>query len=76
MKYQVELDKDKDIELRRMFFWDAVNKKRLSVFETNYTLASPGRPYKMEPKTVYLMVWKYRLFVVSTTFIFTGLTAV
>ena len=56
MKYQVELDKDKDIELRRMFFWDAVNSKRLFVFETNYTLASPRTNYVMEPKTIYLMV--------------------
>ena len=58
IKYSVELDKDKDRGLRRMFFWDDVNKQRVFTLEKNFTLSSPKTNYEMEPRTVYLMVWQ------------------
>lgn len=55
IKYTIDLDKDKD-KLRRMFFWDELNKRKQFALETNYTLAASNKKYRLAPKTVYL-VW-------------------
>ena len=53
----MELDKAKESDaLRRMFFWDSVNKKRIFILAMDYTIKTKGTLYDLEPKTVYFLV--------------------
>ena len=56
ISYTLELEKDKDFKLRRMFFWDNVAQKRFFLLDKNVTLASPKIEYLVEQKTVYIRV--------------------
>ncbi|KAJ7389998.1 integrin [Desmophyllum pertusum] len=54
--YTVELDKGKQSDaLRRMFFWDVVNKKKAFILEKPYTMKSKKTFYTLSPVTVYLL---------------------
>ncbi|XP_068748526.1 integrin alpha-5-like isoform X2 [Montipora capricornis] len=54
ISYTLELEKDKDFKLRRMFFWDNVAQKRFFLLDKNVTLASPKIEYLVAQKTVYI----------------------
>lgn len=59
IKYTVELDKAKESDaLRRMFFWDAVNKKKTFILAKDYTIKTKGKSYDLAPVTVYFLVCK------------------
>ncbi|CAH3015809.1 unnamed protein product [Porites evermanni] len=54
--HTVELDKDRGQNaLRRLFFWDALNRKRTFILEDNYTIRTRNTYYSLQPLTVYLM---------------------
>ena len=54
----MELDKDKGQNaLRRMFFWDALNKQRKFILEDNYTIPKTKAYYSLQPQTGYILVW-------------------
>lgn len=56
IKYTVELDKAKESDaLRRIFFWDAVDKTRAFTLAGNYTIETKGQLYYLAPVTVYFL---------------------
>lgn len=56
IRYTVELDKDREQNaLRRLFFWDALNRKRKFILEDNYTIPTRNTYYSLQPLTVYLI---------------------
>ncbi|XP_078376335.1 integrin alpha-8-like isoform X2 [Oculina patagonica] len=56
MKYTVELDKGKESDaLRRMFFWDAANKKKTFILEDDHTIQKKRIYDDLKPVTVYLL---------------------
>ena len=62
LEYVVELDKGKESDaLRRMFFWDAANKKKLFMKKDTYTIPTQNKFYPLPTVTVYLLVWKSSL---------------
>lgn len=56
IRYTVELDKDREQNaLRRLFFWDALNRKRKFILEDNYTIPTRNTYYSLQPLRVYLI---------------------
>ena len=58
LTFTVDLDKDIDVQLRRMFFYDEVTKSKVVFLRQNTTLARPNTTYEVLQKTVYIKVWQ------------------
>ncbi|XP_015777529.1 PREDICTED: integrin alpha-9-like, partial [Acropora digitifera] len=54
LTFTVDLDKDIDVQLRRMFFYDEVTKSKVVFLRQNTTLAQPNTTYEVLRKTVYI----------------------
>ena len=58
LTFTFDLDKDIDVKLRRMFFYDNVTKSKLFSLRQNTTLAEPNTNYVVLQKTAYIKVWQ------------------
>ena len=57
IQYKVDLDKEKGQSvLRRLFFWNAAKKERMTVLENNYTIPARQNLSSLQPQTVYILV--------------------
>ncbi|KAK2570114.1 Integrin alpha-4 [Acropora cervicornis] len=54
LTFTFDLDKDINVQLRRMFFYDEVTKSKVVFLRQNTTLAQPNTTYEVLRKTAYI----------------------